>query len=181
MRCIETSALVAGEAAPFELSTAAAEDNERLYQLLANEKIALTFGWEGGGPIAVVSSSFEFDKETEVVTCSLSFGSSGSYTMWISSESCKVETTPISFAVGSGRVCANRCSVIGQGLSRAHVGRKAEFTIIARDRLGNRLHRGGLSFDVGVCTTSGASAKQKVKDCSDGAYVCEFVPSEKGE
>ena len=186
LHSVNGSALFAGESAAFEISAGGQELNQIVHGFLSEGKISLTYCWEEGGPIEVAKSAFALD-EKGVVVCSLPIETTGSYTMWISSNSMRLTTAPIFFAVGSGAVCNARCSLIGQGLTRAYVGRKASFTIIARDRIGNRLHRGGLLFHANIRkasaigTEDGANVEISVKDCSDGAYSCEFVPAEKGE
>jgi len=58
---------------------------------------------------------------------------------------------------------------------------KATFSIVAKDRHGNPLSKGGHAFNVGVASPSGSKVQPQVTDNHDGTYNVEFEPTDAGE
>lgn len=74
---------------------------------------------------------------------------------------------------------ATNCTVEGPGLETAEVRKPANFTIIARNRIGNQLKKGGVQFDVAV-TAEKINAETAVNDNNDGTYPVVYTPHQFG-
>lgn len=69
----------------------------------------------------------------------------------------------------------------GPGLSRAKVGHKSTFTIIAKDRNGEPCTSGGDQVSVKLHCPNGPPITADVDDNDDGTYTASFTPVSKGD
>ena len=66
------------------------------------------------------------------------------------------------------------------GLKPVQAGEPTTFTILAKDKNGDRVRVGGAPFDVSVTAPSG-DIKPVIKDNNDGSYDVTYVPTSKGD
>lgn len=71
------------------------------------------------------------------------------------------------------------CEAHGPGISQAKAGEKAEFTIVAKDQLGNKLPKGGASFSASLKSPKG-TIPVTIVDNNDGTYAASYVPETSG-
>ena len=72
---------------------------------------------------------------------------------------------------------AEECIVSGNGLTQACVGRRASFSIEARDATGTSQENGGDSFFVSIRYNGlGARVRAQITDNNDGSYTVNFKP-----
>ena len=79
----------------------------------------------------------------------------------------------------SGAACGPNCTVAGSGLTTAHVGTLAQFTITGHNESGQRCMKGGDQFTVlirgrGVLGSQPSQVRTKITDRLDGTYMVEY-------
>lgn len=72
-------------------------------------------------------------------------------------------------------------SAEGLGLSKAKVGHKSSFTVIAKDRNGEPCTTGGDPVDVKLYCPNGSPLTADIEDNQDGTYTASYTPNIKGD
>eukprot|EP01114_Cavostelium_apophysatum_P015706 TRINITY_DN433_c0_g1_i2.p1 TRINITY_DN433_c0_g1~~TRINITY_DN433_c0_g1_i2.p1 ORF type:complete len:905 (+),score=297.74 TRINITY_DN433_c0_g1_i2:215-2929(+) len=103
---------------------------------------------------------------------------SGSYSLEVTLHGHHISGSPFELQVEAGEASAPQCSASGSGLAGSVSGKRASFTIEAKDKNGNARTSGGSNFDVKI--EGPEQAKVTVEDNKNGTYDVIYTANSAG-
>ncbi|XP_075995073.1 E3 ubiquitin-protein ligase TRIM45 [Genypterus blacodes] len=97
-------------------------------------------------------------------------------------EAGEVEGFPVVGRIHSKTLDLNKTTVQGQGLQRATVGQRTQFTLVCRDSAGDQMSGGGENVLVSIAhkDKKDSSVETTVEDNNDGSYSVSYTAQEPG-
>eukprot|EP01126_Amoeba_proteus_P053924 TRINITY_DN65_c0_g2_i1.p1 TRINITY_DN65_c0_g2~~TRINITY_DN65_c0_g2_i1.p1 ORF type:complete len:745 (+),score=152.19 TRINITY_DN65_c0_g2_i1:158-2392(+) len=133
------------------------------------------------GPQGQLVPSTTTDNGNGTYDVTYTASSPGKHTVGVTFNGQHIQKSPFVVNVNPSKPDPTQCLAYGPGLEGGEAHSPAEFTIEARNKLGDRIPLGGQAFNVTVTDPYGAKLPVDVKDNGDGTYNVTYNPVDPGQ